>query len=1015
MLLARRGYFAHFSLQRFQLAASANFFNKKIRKKHRTYNVGALEQCLDIIDSLDGNKIEGGKLKTELCENDEVSVGLVNRSTPAKELNVSEVLNGVSECRSLSFYEKTKSFNVGTGRDSNREVFSISREVDKIATLDDDAVFNILQACIGAKVSFQFIQLLHAKIICCGSSKIPHVCNPLIDLYLKNECVDSAVQVFKNMRARDSVSWVAMISGLSRNCHELESIQLYSEMRRLGVYPTPYVFSSILSACTKISLYRVGQQLHALVCKWGFSSQVYVCNSLLSLYSRCGYLTSAELVFSEMQQRDKVSYNTLISGFSMQGSVGKSVELFEKMQTESLKPDSVTVASLLGSCASMGNLYKGMQLHSYAIKAGICADIIIEGSLLDLYVKCADVKTAQKLFLAMQTDNVVLWNMMLVAYGQLGDLHESFNLLSRMQIMGLKPNQYTYPSILRTCTSVGELDLGQQVHTQAIKTGFQPNVYVCSVLIDMYAKNGELETALKILRRLSDDDIVSWTAMISGYTQHDMFAEAIKLFEEMQEQGIQSDNIGLASAISACAGIQALKQGRQIHSQSIVSGFSSDISVGNALVCLYARYGCIQEAHLVFEKMHSRDNVSWNGLISGFAQSGNHEEAMKVFTHMTQAGEEANMFTYGSAISAAANLAHVKLGKQIHGRIIRTGNHSETEVCNVLVTLYAKCGCLNDAKRVFIEIPQKNEISWNAMITGYSQHGYGRKAIELFDDMNILELKPNHITYIGVLTACSHVGLVEEGLSYFKSMTEQHGLVPKQEHYACVVDILGRAGQLGRAKAFVQSMPIKPDAMIWRTFLSACTVHKSREFGEVAAKHLLELEPDHSATYVLMSNMYAVTGEWDHRDRTRLLMRDRGVKKEAGRSWIEVKNTVHAFFVGDRLHPLADEIYDYLDELTKKVAAIGYVPDQSSLWNEAELRQKDPTAQIHSEKLAVAFGLLSLPDIIPLHVMKNLRVCNDCHNWIKFISKVVDRPIIVRDAYRFHHFRDGTCSCKDYW
>nr|AYM00485.1 pentatricopeptide repeat protein [Salvia miltiorrhiza] len=1013
MLLARRGYFPHFSLQRFRLVASANFLCKEIRKNHRTYHVGVLEQCLEIRDSPDV-KFDGENLKKELCENDEVSGGLFNLSTPAKELNVSDVLNDLSRCRNLSFYDRTKPFYVG--RDSYREVLNISRELDKIVTLDDGAVANILQACIGVEVSFHFVQLLHAKIIRCGFSTTPHVCNPLIDLYLKNEYVDSAVHIFKSMRARDSVSWVVMISGLSRNCHELDSIQLYSEMRRLGVFPTPYVFSSIISACTKISLYGVGQQLHALICKWGFSSEVYVCNSLVSLYSRCGNLTSAELIFSEMQQRDKVSYNTLISGFSMQGSVGKSIELFEKMQTESLKPDSVTVASLLGSCALMGDLHKGIQLHSYAIKAGMCVDIIIEGSLLDLYVKCSDVKTAYKLFLTTQTDNVVLWNVMLVAYGQLGDLHESFNLFSQMQIKGLRPNQYTYPSILRTCTSVGALDLGQQVHTQAIKTGFQPNVYVCSVLIDMYVKNGELETAMKIFRRLNEDDVVSWTAMISGYAQHDMFAEAIKLFEEMQERGIQTDNIGLASAISACAGIQALKQGRQIHSQSIVSGYSSDISVENALVCLYARCGCIQEAHLTFEKMHSRDNVSWNGLISGFAQSGKHEEALKVFTHMTQAGEEeANMFTYGSAISAAANLAHVKLGKQIHGRTIQTGHHSETEVCNVLVTLYAKCGCLDDAKRVFVEMPQKNEISWNAMITGYSQHGYGRKAIELFEHMNMLELKPNHITYVGVLTACSHVGLVEEGLSYFRSMSEQHGLVPKQEHYACVVDILGRAGQLGRAEAFMQSMPIEPDAMIWRTFLSACTVHKNRDFGEVAAKHLLELEPNHSATYVLTSNMYAVTGEWDHRDRTRLLMRNRGVKKEAGRSWIEVKNSVHAFFVGDRLHPLADEIYNYLDELTEKVAAIGYVPDQNSLWNEVELRQKDPAAHFHSEKLAVAFGLLSLPSIIPLHVMKNLRVCNDCHNWIKFISKVVDRTIIVRDAYRFHHFQDGSCSCNDYW
>lgn len=972
---------------------------QQIREDHQSYHVGVVEQFPEF-----------GNSTTEFCENDGALERLVHISTPE---NITEDLDDFSGCRNSSSHDEWKPLSVG--KTSYREVSSIARELENIVSLDAAAVANILQSCIHAKVSLHFVQLFHGKIICRGYGTSPHVCNRLLDLYMKNECVDSAFHIFKRMRAKDSVSWVAMISGLSRNCHELESIQLYSEMRRLGAFPTPYIFSSIISACTKISLYKVGQQLHSLILKWGFSSELYVCNSLVSLYSRCGYLTSAELIFSEMEQRDNVSFNTLISGFSKQGSAAKSLKLFEKMHSESFKPDSVTVASLLGTCALMGDLRKGTQLHSYAIKAGMCLDIIIEGSLLDLYVKCSDVKTARKFFLATHTNNVVLWNVMLVAYGQLGDLHESLNIFSHMQSKGLKPNQYTYPSILRTCTSVGALDLGEQVHTQAIISGFQPNVYVCSVLIDMYAKHGELETAMKILRRLPEDDLVSWTAMIAGYAQHDKFSEALKLFQEMQQRQIQSDNIGLASAISACAGIQALNQGRQIHTQSIFSGYSSDVSVGNALVCLYARCGCTQEAQLVFEKMRPRDKVTWNGLISGFAQSGKNEESLKVFAHMTRAGEEANMFTYGSAISAAANLAHVNLGKQIHGRTIKTGYHGETEVCNVLVTLYAKCGCLSDARRVFSEMPQKNEVSWNAMITGYSQHGYGREAIELFEDMNMVKVKPNRITYVGVLTACSHVGLVEEGLSYFRSMSEKHNLVPKPEHYACVVDILGRAGQLSRAKSFMQSMPIEPDAMIWRTFLSACTVHKNQEFGEVAAKELLELDPNDSASYVLMSNMYAVTGKWDHRDHSRRLMKERGVKKEPGRSWIEVKNSVHSFFAGDKLHPLADEIYSYLDELTKKATAVGYVPDQSSLWNEVELRQKDPAAQIHSEKLAVAFGLLTLPKIIPLHVMKNLRVCSDCHNWIKFISKVADRTIIVRDAYRFHHFQDGSCSCKDYW
>ncbi|KAL3649315.1 hypothetical protein CASFOL_005718 [Castilleja foliolosa] len=974
VLIRIYGSTAHFALYRFPLKVSANLFFKWHQSSQAPRSTFAHFSSAVNRFSVDEIKRSPETSESQVLED---SLGCMNENNLR-----SEILNLFSRLRNNTI------------------------------SLNDGAVANILRVCASSKSAFQFIQQVHAKIIHFSLSTIPHFCNPLIDFYLRSKFVDSAIQTFKNMRARDSVTWVAMISGLSQNHCELDAILLYREMRKLGVYPTPYIFSSVISACTKINCLEIGNQLHALIIKWGFSSELFVCNSLVSLYSRSGNLTSAELIFSEMDRKDKVTFNTLISGFAMRGSVEKSLDIFEKMQTESLKPDSVTVACLFGTCASMGDLNKGMQLHSYAIKLGMCSDIIIEGSLLNLYVKCSDVKTAHKFFTSTQKHNVVLWNVMLVAYGQIGQLEDSFHIYSQMQVLGLQPNEHTYPSILRTCTSVGAIDLGKQVHTQVIKTGFQPNVYVCSVLIDMYAKHRELETALKIFRRLDEDDIVSWTAMIAGYTQHDMFAEAIRLFEEMQERGIRSDNIGLASVISACAGIQALNQGRQIHSQSIVSGYSSDISIGNALVCLYARCGCVLEAKLAFEKINPKDNVSWNGLISGFAQSGNNEEALKVFSRMIQAREEANMFTYGSAVSASANLTKKSLGKQIHGRIIKTGYDRETEVCNVLVTLYAKCGCLNDAKMVFVEIPHRNEVSWNAMITGYSQHGYGRQAIELFEDMKILKIMPNHITFVGVLTACSHVGLVDEGLSYFNSMHEKHGLLPRQEHYACVVDVLGRAGQICRARAFVESMPIKPDAMVWRTLLSACTVHKNKEIGELASKNLLELEPKDSATYVLMSNMYAVTGKWENRDRARRLMRDRGVKKEPGRSWVEVKDSVHAFFVGDRLHPRADEIYRYLEDINERVAAVGYVQDRSSLWNDLELEQKEAT---HSEKLAVAFGLLSLSKMTPLHVMKNLRVCNDCHNWIKFVSKVADREIVVRDAYRFHHFENGVCSCKDYW
>jgi pentatricopeptide repeat protein len=382
---------------------------------------------------------------------------------------------------------------------------------------------------------------------------------------------------------------------------------------------------------------------------------------------------------------------------------------------------------------------------------------------------------------------------------------------------------------------------------------------------------------------------------------------------------------------------------------------------------------------------------------------------------MNREGIDNNNFTFGSAVKAASETANMKQGKQVHAVITKTGYDSETEVCNALISMYAKCGSISDAEKQFLEVSTKNEVSWNAIINAYSKHGFGSEALDSFDQMIHSNVRPNHVTLVGVLSACSHIGLVDKGIAYFESMNSEYGLSPKPEHYVCVVDMLTRAGLLSRAKEFIQEMPIKPDALVWRTLLSACVVHKNMEIGEFAAHHLLELEPEDSATYVLLSNLYAVSKKWDARDLTRQKMKEKGVKKEPGQSWIEVKNSIHSFYVGDQNHPLADEIHEYFQDLTKRASEIGYVQDCFSLLNELQHEQKDPIIFIHSEKLAISFGLLSLPATVPINVMKNLRVCNDCHAWIKFVSKVSNREIIVRDAYRFHHFEGGACSCKDYW
>ncbi|KAI4363915.1 hypothetical protein MLD38_020076 [Melastoma candidum] len=800
----------------------------------------------------------------------------------------------VLSARSTSYWNKVISDCV-SDRSFGKALGHFSRMLSESSSPDEGTYGIVLRACGGFGCSLDVAKGLHCRAVCHGFGTSVVVGNPLIDLYSKKGFVDHAQKVFNGLCYRDSVSWVAMISGFSCNGCELEAIRLFGEMRRSDSYPTPYVFSSLLSTCAKIEHFKMGEQVHGLVYKMGFFSHVFVCNALVTLYSHSGNWIFAEDIFAKTKMRDRVTYNALISGLSQLGFSGKALKLFEAMRQDLLKPDSITIASLICGCTSSSSLHEGKQLHSFAVKEGISGDITIEGSLLDMYVKCCDITAANDFFLDTQKQSVVLWNLMLVAFGQIGYLTESVRILKELHAKDVPPNELTYPSILKTCTSLGARKEGEQIHSLIIKHGFHHSVYVGSVLIDMYAKNGELPAANRIFRRVAEEDIASWTSMIAGYVQHDMFGEAFELFREMQNRGIQLDSIVFSSVINACAGLRITNQARQIQAQCWVSGYQLDLSVRNALVSLYARCGRIEDAFSAFHEVDLGDTVPWNALISGFVDSGHNAEALQVFTRMNKSGIPANLYTFCSSASAAANLADIVLGKQIHSLMIRTGIFPQVEASNVLIALYAKCGVIKDAEKQFDEMPEKNVVSLNAMITGYSHHGHGEKAINLFNEMIDQGMKPNDLTFLGVLSACSHVGLVDEGLKYFKSLKEQFALVPKPEHYACVVDLLGRAGHLTHAKTFIEEMPIKPGAMVWRTFLSACIVHKDVELGEFAAQRVQGIEPEDSAAYVLQSNMYAHTNRWDNRDGMRNIMKQRGFRKQPGHSWIDVGDSVHPF------------------------------------------------------------------------------------------------------------------------
>lgn len=428
-----------------------------------------------------------------------------------------------------------------------------------------------------------------------------------------------------------------------------------------------------------------------------------------------------------------------------------------------------------------------------------------------------------------------------------------------------------------------------------------------------------------------------------------------------------------------------------------------------------AKCGNLDAARQLFDKMPEKNVVSWTAIMAGYAQLGYGEEALVLFYQMKQLGVEPDQLTFANVLQACACSALLSEGKQVHVHVIRSGFEWHFVLATALVDMYAKCGRIEDSHRIFDSMSARDVVAWNAMIAGYGKHGYARKALQLFEQMRQSGIRPTRISFTNVLSACSHAGLVDEGCYYFNSMTQDYNIIAESEQYACMVDLLGRAGRLDEALAFIQKMSIEPTADVWGALLASCRIHGNMWLGKLAAERLFKLRPDRAGTYVALSNIYSAAGRWDEAAKLRRLMNDRGVKKEPGYSWVQVKNRVHTFSVGDTAHPQIEHIYAMLDKLAGQMKTAGHVPNTNFALHDVDDEQKEHMLYHHSEKLAIAFALISTPPGTSIQIVKNLRICVDCHTAAKFISKIVGREIVIRDANRFHHFKDGLCSCGDYW
>eukprot|EP01018_Ginkgo_biloba_P018799 Gb_11545 [translate_table: standard] len=770
-------------------------------------------------------------------------------------------------------------------------------------------------------------------------------------------------------------------------------------------------YASLLQACTNIKQLC---QFHTHMLKTGLDQNIKLLTKLVNMYAIFGSMDDARLLFDKTDRPNVFLWTAMIRGYVSNGFCEEAVKLYRQIQMSGIQPDKFVFTSVIKACTVLSSLQEGMEIHGDIVRTGFEYDIIVGNSLLAMYAKCGAIEIARQIFDKMPARDVVSWSTMISGSVQNGRANEALILFNEMQLQGIKSDSVTITSLLPACAHLLALQQGKRIHGYILRNGFESDVIVGTALIDMYAKCGSIDGARRVFDTMSTRNVFSWSAMIACYAQSGYASETFTLFHQMQLQGIKPNSVTMVSLLRACFRL-TLQHGKWVHGYTIRSGFDSDVVVGTALVDMYANCGSLDMARRIFDKMSKRNVVSWSAMIAGYAHSGHANEALLLLNKMQLQDIKPDFVTMVSVLPACAQLSALQQGKRIHGYIIRNGFDLNIAVGNALVDMYAKCGNMDIARKWFDKMPEKDVVSWSAMIAGYGMHGHGEDALALFTQMQQKGMKPDHIIFISVLSACSHAGLVDEGWKYFNSMKQDYRITPRVEHYACMVDLLGRSGLLYEAHDFIKKMPLEPNAAVWAALLGACRIYSNIELGELVAECLFELEPENAACYVLLSNIYADAGRWEDVAKVRIMMKDRGLKKIPGCSYIEVNNRVYSFLVGDRLHPQSEKIYSMLATLAGQMKEAGYAPNTDFVLHDVEEEVKEHMLGSHSEKLAIAFGLISTSPGTPIRITKNLRVCCDCHSATKFISKIVNREIIVRDANRFHLFKDGLCSCGDYW
>ncbi|XP_057527115.1 pentatricopeptide repeat-containing protein At3g24000, mitochondrial [Amaranthus tricolor] len=882
--------------------------------------------------------------------------------------------------------------------------------------LNGFVISSLISAC--SKWDIMVIQgfQIHGFALKSGLLDDVFVSTSLLHFYGSDRFPLEAKMLFQDMPYKNVVSWTALMVVCSNNGQSQEVIELYRRMKQEGLDFNENTFTIVISSCGILENQNFGLLVLGHVIKSGFESNLSVANSLISMFSNFDDLDAASYVFDLMEVHDTISWNSMITAFGHHKLCAEAFGYFRRMRFVHNEVNSVTLSSLLLACGSIGSVKWGKGIHGLILKYGLQLDVCVFNTLLTMYSGAGELNDAEFLFMSMPEKDLISWNSMITCYALNGMCIDALRTLSGLLRAKKSISQATFASVIAACFNNEFLAAGKVVHGLAVSSGLYNKLIVGNSLITMYANCGLTMNAKQVFDVMPEHDIVTWNALIGGYAVNEEPDQAFGTYQLMRRRGLQENYITIVNLLSSLSSVSSLlKYGKSVHAHVICIGLESNEYVKNSLITMYAKCSDLDSSNVLFNKSKNITPVTYNAIISSNARQGRGEDALHIFTKMYSSGICLDQFTFSSAFAAAANLATLEDGKMLHGLTVKIGFDLNLHVLNAAMDMYGKCGELKDVLKLLPQKVNRSRLSWNILISTYSRHGLFQQARDTFHEMIRAGIQPDFVTFVSLLTACSHGGLIDEGLEYYSSMTRDFGILPRIEHCVCVVDLLGRSGRFYEAEKFLNEMPVPPNGFIWRSLLAACRVHGNVELGKRAAQQLIQMGPDDDSVYVLYSNVCASYGNWEDVESIRNQMRLGHVKKKPAYSWMKSKNKVSSFGMGDQTHPQAKLIAKKLKEIKKLITEAGYVPDTNFSLHNTDEEQKEHNLWNHSERLALAYGLIIYPESAVIRVFKNLRVCGDCHSVYKFVSAVLAREILLKDPYRFHHFKEGKCSCGDFW